>query len=217
MRTMLWMLAMLLLAMPVAAQEHFDTVVQVRRDLTARGIIPAGIVNLDNHNPCGVFEITKRVAWLLKDEGAGLLEKTSGNNCQGYSMDFVVYADGRSADIAVGGVFDGVATDAAPAWGIEVIPSHVGRWRAPFDPGEAPLPNPGTNLPNPGTPTAPIDVSQLATKEDVLRIEAKLDVHEAREAEFRDAVRSQWKRIGGFLLTKVAPIIGGILAGVFGS
>lgn len=202
---------------PLWAQEHRDVVERVRRELTAKGLIPAGIVNPgNNERPCGVFEITKRVAWELRAEGAGLLSKPSGNNCNGYSMDWVVYPDGRGSDIAVGGEFDGVTTDAAPAWSIEVIEDHGKRWRPPIDPEDAPppppLPNPGTNPPTQGTPPVPpIDLSGLATKEDVLRIEAKLDVHEAREAAFREAVASRWARIAKFV-GKYGSIIGGAVA-----
>jgi hypothetical protein len=207
----------LLGGVPLWAQEHLDVVQRVRRELTAKGLIPAGIVNPGNNdNPCGVFQITKRVAWELRAEGAGLLAKPSGNNCHGYSMDWVVYPDGRGSDIAVGGEFDGVTTDASPAWSLEVVEDHGKRWRPPLDPEDAPppVPNPGTPVPDPGTP--PIDLSGLATKEDVLRIEAKLDVHEAREAAFREAVASRWKRFGVFV-AKYGSLIGGaIAAGWFG-
>ncbi|MDP3763912.1 MAG: hypothetical protein Q8Q92_04745 [bacterium] len=53
------------------------------------------------------FEITKRAAWKLKDEGAGLLDKPSGNNCQGYSVDIIVFPDGYIYDILNGTVPDG--------------------------------------------------------------------------------------------------------------
>ena len=152
----------LALAAPAFAQDHLALVQQIRRDLTAAGTLPVGIVNLDNQHPCGVFEITRRVAWALRAEGTGLLHKPTGNRCeyQGtpYSMDFVVYSDGRSADIAIGGIFDGVLTDAAPAWNLEAIPAHVGRWRPPVDPGPAIPPAPDPD-PLPPPPTPPSDPS----------------------------------------------------------
>jgi hypothetical protein len=207
--TATWVFVTLLGGVPLWAQEHLDVVQRIRRELTARGVIPAGIVNPgNNESPCSVFQITKRVAWELRHEGAGLLAKPSGNNCHGYSMDWVVYPDGRGSDIAVGGEFDGVTTDASE--------DHGKRWRPPLDPEDAPppVPNPGTPVPDPGTP--PIDLSGLATKEDVARVEAKLDVHEAREAAFREAVASKWKRFGVFV-AKYGSLIGGaIAAGWFG-
>lgn len=51
-------------------------------------------------NSVGDFEVIKRVAWLLRGEGAGLLIKTSGENVvlwQGYSFSAtrICYSDGR--------------------------------------------------------------------------------------------------------------------------
>lgn len=204
----------------VWAQDHIEVVRRVRRALTARGIIPAGIVNPgNNENPCGVFEITKRVAWELRAEGAGLLEKRSGNNCNGYSMDWVVYPDGRGADIAVGGEFDGVTTDAAPAWSIEVVEDHGRRWRPALDPEDAPVPTPGTPVPNPGTPppviVQPVDLSGLESKIDALARD--LAAHEQAEAVFREQARGVWneffKPVLGFTGKYIAPAVGAYFFG----
>jgi hypothetical protein len=37
------------------------------------------------------FEITKRVAWALRSENAGLLDKPGGNNKDGYAVDIICY------------------------------------------------------------------------------------------------------------------------------
>ena len=49
--------------------------------------------------PCGAFQITRRVAWLLREEGTGLLAKAEGNNCDGYATDVLCYPDGAIVDI----------------------------------------------------------------------------------------------------------------------
>lgn len=78
-----------------------------------------GIVYSRNSPECpDRFEITKRAAWKLRGEGAGLLSKTSGNNCQGYSVDLIIYPDGYIYDILNGTAPDGNG----PAW----IPAGCG-------------------------------------------------------------------------------------------
>jgi hypothetical protein len=47
------------------------------------------------------FEITKRVAWALRSENAGLLDKPGGNNKDGYAVDIICYPDGHIYDILV--------------------------------------------------------------------------------------------------------------------
>lgn len=57
-------------------------------------------LNLPNGGPEAAFEVTKRVAWLLKDDGAGLLLKPSGDNIvswNGFSFSAgrICFPDGR--------------------------------------------------------------------------------------------------------------------------
>src|SRR4051812_30041603 len=85
------LLLALVLATPVAAQQHFDVVDSVKADLRARGV--------DTSGPCGALAITKRVAWRLRGEGAGLLFKNWGNQCEERATDIIVYPDGRIFDI----------------------------------------------------------------------------------------------------------------------
>ncbi len=66
------------------------------------------------HTACDEFEITKNVAWQLKDEGAGLQKKTSGTNCGGYSVDIIAYPDGTTYD---------VVSDLGTTWGPSWSPS----------------------------------------------------------------------------------------------
>lgn len=207
-------IALVLLAAPVAAQDHRDVVERVRRELTARGIIPAGIVNTGNNEwPCGVHEITRRVAWELRAEGWGLLEKSSGNHCewkgQRYSMDYIVLPDGRSVDVAVSGSFDGVTTDSAPSWHIEQNDSHIGRWRPPMEPDDGPPPAPPpapTPRPPPAIvppPAPPLDLSHVATKEDIQKLQQTLDAVKEDTGEIRAGMNRVLKAFSKYVLPAV--------------
>src|SRR5690349_18269590 len=62
-------LIILLFAAPAFAQ--VEVVAAVKADLQARGVSLA--------ESCGAFQITKRVAWTLRAQGAGVLDKPAGN------------------------------------------------------------------------------------------------------------------------------------------
>ncbi len=101
-----------------------ETVIQVKNDLIAKKI--------DLSGPCGAFAITSRVAWLLRNEGAGLLEKSSGNNCNGYATDIICYPDGHIFDI----LSDSGGSN-EPTWNDAGIVSAI-RYRIAFDPEPVP-------------------------------------------------------------------------------
>ena len=71
--------------------EHLSVVVDIKTLMITDGILLVG--------PCGAFQITRRVAWFLRDEGTGLLAKAEGNNCLGYATDVICYPDGAIVDI----------------------------------------------------------------------------------------------------------------------
>ena len=79
--------------------------------------------------PCGAFAITKRVAWELRDTGAGVLHKPGGNNCEERATDIIVFRDGRAFDI----LFDGGNTN-GPLFNPTEVDDAAGRWRAPVQP-----------------------------------------------------------------------------------
>jgi hypothetical protein len=117
------------------AEEHADVVARIKGELEARGVSLVG--------PCGAFQIVKRVAWACRHEGAGLLAKPQGNNCEGFATDIIAYPDGRIFDVLIKGGGDEDAggnpipgTGNVPAWQLSaaVDPS---RYRAAFDPGDA--------------------------------------------------------------------------------
>jgi len=92
----------LTLAAPATAQTRSAAfVAQVKADLIDRGLIPT----VQGTN-CDAFQITGRVAWALRDQGAKLIPKTAAQNgCvwkgAKYSLDAIAFADGW-ADVLVG-------------------------------------------------------------------------------------------------------------------
>jgi hypothetical protein len=102
--------------------DQSNIISQVKNDLISRGI--------DLSGPCGAFEITKRAAWILRSSGAGLLSKPSGNNCQGFSVDVIVYSDGYAYDI-----LSDSGGNNGPTWQPLPILIDLSRYTAAFDPG----------------------------------------------------------------------------------
>ena len=120
---------------------HVDVVARIKAELEARKVSLVG--------PCGAFQIVKRVAWELRGEGAGLLAKPGGNNCEGFAVDIICYPDGRIFDILANGGGDEDAagnpipgTGNVPTWNppSDGQPVDPGRYRRAIDPGDAPLP-----------------------------------------------------------------------------
>lgn len=145
----------LLWASPVFAQAHADVVASVKATLTAQ--------HVDLSGPCGAFAITSRVAWRLKGEGAGLLIKPAGNNCQGYAVDEIAYPDGRLFDILVD---SGGAN--GPSWNPNGI-IEISRYHPAFDPGDT-----GPIVSPPSTPPpTPVDLSPILRRLDVLEQQVK--------------------------------------------
>jgi hypothetical protein len=139
------------LAVPASAQEgmnHAPLVAAVKADLIAHGV--------DLLSACGAFQITKRVAWVLRGEGIGLIKK-GGNNCDGYSTDAVMYrATGTVIDLLVGS-----GDTNGPTWNV-VGTRPLSDWAAPIDPGDVVTPPPPSDL---AVLTARVDAlqAQLAT------------------------------------------------------
>lgn len=80
---------------------------------------------------CGAFNITKRVAWGLRDAGAGLQIKTSGANCGGKAVGIIMFPSGRAYDIL--GDAGGLNT---PQWN-SIADLAPALYAAPTDPGDA--------------------------------------------------------------------------------
>jgi len=97
-------------------------VAEVKARLEAAGVPLSG--------PCGAFNITKQVAWDLRASGYGLVAKPSGNNCEGYSVDYLCLQNGDGVDI----LSDAGGTN-GPQWA-EKPGEFAGqnRWREPIRP-----------------------------------------------------------------------------------
>lgn len=88
-----------------------------------------------------VFEITKRVAWLLRNQGYGLLFKSGGENTipwagSSFSASRIIEQNGNLIKTAgaVGTPLPGEVGN-TPGWAVEGIHSeNIKDWRAPIDP-----------------------------------------------------------------------------------
>jgi hypothetical protein len=118
--------------------DHTQTVADVKANLIARGVSLAGA--------CGAFEITKRVAWILRNDGWGfLVAPVGGENCNGFRTDKLVTQAGLFVDLLV----DAGNTN-GPAWQERgATPPEIAAWRAPM-----PVDDPATPAPAPD-PTPP--------------------------------------------------------------
>ena len=202
-------LLLALVTVPVAAQDvdHTALVANVKADLVHSGVPLA--------DSCGAFAITKRVAWSLRAEGAGLLSKPSGNNCDGFAVDIVAYPSGRIVDI----LSDGGGAN-GPGWGCcdQVDPT---RYRPAVDPGDSQPPVP---TPTPA-PIPPVDLSPILTRLAVLEgqladvraaqaalMEEQRATHASLEAH-RDAGRKFLIAATKYVATAVAALFAGLKIG----
>jgi hypothetical protein len=167
-------LVLILFASPLFAQNHEGIVQSVKAQLVATGANLAG--------PCGAFEITKRVAWILRGEGAGLLHKNPGQNqCAGVGVDVVIYQDGRLFDILTD---SGGAN--GPVWHqIESVSPSL--WRPPVDPGT------GGNqpIPPPNVPIPPVVVPQPIPSLDLSGVYQRFDLAYAQQERMFDLERAE--------------------------
>lgn len=99
-----------------------DYVAQVKAYLQTHGA--------DLSGPCGAFAITQNVAWGLRAHGYGLLDKPSGNNCQGYATDIVMQNNGSGDIVDILG--DGGNAN-VPQWSTSDTVDPA-RWRPAVEP-----------------------------------------------------------------------------------
>lgn len=113
-------------------ENFLPVVVDAKLDLEKAGV--------DLSGPCGAFQITKLVAWRLRDKGIKLLKKESGNNCDGYSVDYLVREDLTGVDM-----LSDAGGDNGPVWNEkEADPGFAGRIMEPIEVNDpdAPVPVP---------------------------------------------------------------------------
>jgi hypothetical protein len=146
----------LLWATPANSQtiDHTDVVRAAKAAAIAAGI------NVDQDD-CSRFEVTKRAAALLASEGAGLLSKETGANCQGYATDIIAYKSGAIVDVLGSGP-DGPNT---VHWLIQA-PVDPSRWRPPLSVSSV-VPEP-TPMPPPPLPSDQADLAAINSKLDQL-------------------------------------------------
>lgn len=182
MKRYIWLTAMLiaLLTGPLAAQSHQSTVENVKAALVATGT--------DLSGPCGAFAITKRVAWALKGEGAGVLSKPSGNNCDGFATDIILYPDGRAFDILTdGGGANG------PTWNA-IEPIDPSRYRPASDPGDGTGPSDPPVIIPPSIP--PVDLTPLLNR--LLDLETSATALRAQIAAVSGQADASAQSVNGF-------------------
>jgi len=161
-------LALLVLtAAPLAAQDPLDQlaarsgafVQAVKNDLVVRGVIPT-----PQRDNCDSFQITARVAWRLRAQGAKLIPKTPAQNgCTWlgvrYSHDAIAFPDGW-ADLLVGA--GPPLNQNQPAWQFSATGPSAGAV-APFDLDPViTITTPPPVTPPPSGPSSPVNPGELA-------------------------------------------------------
>lgn len=193
MKVLVFVLA-LLIPTAALAQGHADVVAAVKAELQSQG--------KDLSGSCGAFQITKRVAWRLRAEGAGLLSKPGGNNCDGFSVDYIVYPDGRGADI-----LGDSGTANIPGWGEGTDAAEQAdfrtRWRPAIDPGDTVTPPapPPVVIVNPPTPVPPAVDLQAAILAEVQATHVELQQF---RAETGHAISDALKFLGQYIAPALA-------------
>lgn len=93
------------------------------------------LVSADPHEQeCNKARLTFRAGYFihLKDQNIGLIEKTSGNNCQGYSVDLLYdKSNGWNIDIATDEPCGGMNRCVKVLWFPRHDPAIAHRWRVP--------------------------------------------------------------------------------------
>jgi hypothetical protein len=146
----------LLVAAPVWAQAERDVVARAKADLVSRGV--------DLSGECGAWQITRLAAWRLRETGAGLLEKRTGAQCQGFAVDVIAFPDGRTFDVLI----DGGQTN-GPDWRQHLPhdPAVASRWRPAPESGDAGSASGGGSVP----PAQTVDLSGVYSRLESIRAE----------------------------------------------
>ena len=164
---------------------------------------------------CDAFEITRRVAWLLRDQGAQLIGKTPAQNgCdfgnRKYSHDAIAFPTGWRDILRNAGP---PVNEDAPTWELTGTDPNAPLY-APFDPGGVTDPPP--ILP-PTQPPVVVPEPITSLQEQIL---TELRQHEAAEAiervkaeEFRQAVGSEYAKVGKFVGKYILPAVVAFLGG----
>lgn len=162
---------------------HVDIVAQAKAAAIATDHDPDAPGQADE---CNRFDVTNRAAAALAAEGAGVLEKLTGNQCLGRAVDIIAYPDGTIVDV-LGLGNEGPNT---PMWQINPDKVDRNRWRAAFPVEVPPVivvpPAPHDGVPGPPGPVGPQgpkgDKGDPGTAVDVAELLARLTLLESRLA-----------------------------------
>lgn len=178
--------------------EGVDVVVKAKALAVASGVVL--------ESACGAHEITRRVAWLLRGLGWGLLSKPNGENCHGRSIDVIVNKDGRWVD-----VIQSSQTDNIPSWQESPTPiDDINRWIAPEDPVDVPVPSPAP-VPLPPMPTPVVQVVDFTARIDAIgdrltAIENRLTIIDAHINQANTTIQQYMP-----LIQSLLPLLGGLI------
>jgi len=170
---MYWILAAILLLSQNV--DHREIVAAAKAQTIAAGINPDAPAS----DECARFEVTKRVAIALQAEGAGVLLKPTGNNCQGFAVDIIAYKDGTIVDILGGGP-QGPNT---PMWVVNPTRVDPSRWAAPPEPQAQP----------PAASDLPPDITDLLNA--VRRMDARLEAIQQSLESLRESQATDTEKI----------------------
>lgn len=160
---------------PDHMSEHRDTV------QAERAKYPAPLYSAEGTllNPMGndnAARISRAVAWAHRAEGWGLLEKPTGNNVLGYSVDVIINAREKQ----VVDILGSSEAECYPQWSvIEWRDDYAARWRPPLAPDDAPPVEPPVDPPPSDDTEARLD----AIEADIILLQAVArEVRRALEA-----------------------------------
>jgi hypothetical protein len=162
---------------------YYDLVQKAHADLKTEGLIQPRGSQEEVEQDKGL--LTRRAAWYVnqqRDLTIGLLEKTSGNNSMGYSVDWHLRnSDGEGWDVATDTEAEGGLREAAPVNGDPhgADPARIPSWRPPT----AEL----AQMPDGGVPPEPVPIPPPT--DDLTR---RVEMLEAQMAQLAQAVQ------GGF-------------------
>jgi hypothetical protein len=156
---------------------HFDLVQRAHSELIAEGQIRRRTDQTQVEADKGL--LTRRAGYYShteRDKGIGLLEKSVGNQSEGYSVDILLHTDGRFWDVATdqGGL-------AMPADGEERSdPALADRWAPPTKElaGLTDAPGPG---PGPGPDPAPDDDDVMEALDQLIAMAERAQEVQARD------------------------------------
>lgn len=121
---------------PQPGPSPIDTKPQVGGTALVRDVIDELVRQGKDLHGANAIQITNTVAWLIREQGAGILDKPQGSHCEYpigsgnfFATDIVIARSGNYVDILGDG---GGANN--PQWSVASDVLDVARWRTPINP-----------------------------------------------------------------------------------